>query len=275
MQPAIQQAISSMRERYYEPITLRDLAAEVFVSPFHFSRVFAKATGITPGRYLTAIRLFEAKRLLLTTSLTVADIVCTVGYSSVGTFTTRFTRAVGMTPSQYRAPEVRDLLVAVAPDFCRVPSLEALRRAGKHCVPGPQDGTASLTGSIELPPEAAPANILVGIFADRVPQSGPVAYKYLREVGSSRLDIHDIPAGRWNVVAVAERAGVEATGESILIGSLPQPVSIAPGRTGRLRLRMRELRPTDPPMAITLASPMSIEPDLGGATQLRALPAVA
>jgi len=55
----------------------------MFVSPFHFSRIFAKTVGLTPGRYLTALRLFEAKRLLLSTSLTVSDVVCSVGYSSV------------------------------------------------------------------------------------------------------------------------------------------------------------------------------------------------
>src|SRR5439155_19448265 len=120
-------------ERYFEPITLSALAAEVYVSPFHFSRIFARATGVTPGRFLTAVRLFEAKRLLLTTSLTVSDIVCSVGYSSVGTFTSRFARAVGMTPTQYRDPEVGELLVASAPHFQRLPSLPALRDAGRNC----------------------------------------------------------------------------------------------------------------------------------------------
>ncbi len=92
MHQAVQRTIESMHARYSEPITLADLASEVFVSPFYFSRIFAKATGVTPCRYLTAVRLFEAKRLLLTTGMTVSDIVCSVGYSSVGTFTSRFTR---------------------------------------------------------------------------------------------------------------------------------------------------------------------------------------
>ncbi|MFD1151045.1 helix-turn-helix domain-containing protein, partial [Saccharothrix hoggarensis] len=129
LRSAVRQAIACMHENYRETITLGRLAAEVFVSPFHFSRVFAKATGITPGRYLTAVRLFEAKRLLLTTSLTVSDIVCSVGYSSTGTFTSRFTRAVGMTPTQYRDPRVDEMLVALSPNLRRLPALPVLEAA--------------------------------------------------------------------------------------------------------------------------------------------------
>ena len=122
----------------------------MFVSPFHFSRMFAKATGVTPGRYLTAVRLFEAKRLLLTTSLTVSDIVCSVGYSSVGTFTSRFTRAVGMTPTQYREPEVGELLVALAPNFRGLPSLRTLRAAGRGCA-SLRSGDGVINGRMEMP----------------------------------------------------------------------------------------------------------------------------
>lgn len=121
IRPAVLQAITSIRDRYFESITLADLASEVFISRFHFSRMFADATGVTPGRFLTAVRLFEAKRLLLTTSLNVSDIVCSVGYSSVGTFTSRFSRAVGMTPTQYREPQVAELLVAISPTLQRIP----------------------------------------------------------------------------------------------------------------------------------------------------------
>lgn len=268
---AVQQAISSIRARYYEPITLTELASSVFVSPFHFTRVFAKATGVTPGRYLTAVRMFEAKRLLLTTSLTVADVVCSVGYSSIGTFTTRFTHAVGMTPSQYRDPAVRDLLVAVAPDFCRVPSIEALRNAGMHCAPVPPPDGESITGTIELPPDAAPANILVGVFHDAIPQRCPAAHQYLHHVGSSRLAIHGVPPGRWFVLAVAEHLEPVRFGGQVLIGTLREQVVVSPGSTTRVQLRMRNVSPTDPPLVITLARQLSHNSGPAGFPQRDAL----
>ncbi|GHF98734.1 AraC family transcriptional regulator [Amycolatopsis bullii] len=249
MQLAVQQAISAMRDRYFDPITLSQIAAEVFVSPFHLSRVFAELTGVTPGRYLTAVRLFEAKRLLLTTDLTVADVVCSVGYNSVGTFTSRFTKAVGMTPTQYRSPEVRELLLAVSPDFHRVPPAEALPGANGL----PVQGAASMSATVDLPAEAAPANVLVGLFAERIPQCGPVAYAAQAGVGSTRLTISDVPPGRWTVLAVAE--GAHGGGaESIYLGTVRQPVAVSPGGATRVYLRLRELQPTDPPIAITLAS---------------------
>lgn len=254
MHTSVKQAILSMRERYYDPITLHEIASEVFVSPFHFSRIFARDTGVTPGRYLTSIRLFEAKRLLLTTSLTVSDIVCSVGYSSVGTFTTRFTQSVGMTPTQYRDPEVSDLLVAVSPDFHQLPSLEELRRAGKSCVAVRPAIGGAISGVLQLPPGIGPANVLVGVFADSIPQCGPVAFTALPNVGSTEIALNNVPAGEWTVIAAAERAGGRSAPGDVYIGRLRKPVSVTAGRVTRIAMRMRKVEPTDVPIAITLAA---------------------
>jgi len=254
MHASVKQAILAMRERYYDPITLHEIAAEVFVSPFHFSRIFARDTGVTPGRYLTSIRLFEAKRLLLTTSLTVSDIVCSVGYSSVGTFTTRFTQSVGMTPTQYRDPEVSDLLVAVSPDFRQVPSTEELRRAGRSPAGVRPASGGSIAGLLQVPPELAPANVLVGVFADSIPQCGPVAFVTLANVGSTELVLSNVPEGEWTVLAVAQRAGDGGEPGEVYIGRLRKRVTVTTGLVTRVALRMRVVEPTDPPIAITLAT---------------------
>ena len=258
LRPAIRKAISSMYQRYAEPVTLSRLAAEVFVSPFHFSRVFAKATGVTPGRYLTAIRLFEAKQLLLGTDLTVSDIVCGVGYSSVGTFTSRFTRAVGMTPTQYRDPEVRQLMVAISPHYQRLPSPSALREAGIGAasrIDGIGPGTTTLAGRVELPPAPGPANVLIGVFNELVPQRSPVAWAVRTDVtAGEEFEIHGVPGGQWTVIAIGEHAP-DAQGRCFSIGTMRCPVPPGIPRRTAARLRMRPLQPTDPPIAITLATP--------------------
>ena len=249
--PAVLRAISAIHERYFDPITLADLAAEVYVSPFHFSRIFAKATGVTPGRFLTAVRLFEAKRLLLTTSLTVADIVCSVGYSSVGTFTSRFTRAVGMTPTQYRDPGVNDLLVALAPHLRRMPPLHLLREAGRNCA-SIRLGTGTITARFTSPTGAPPAQVLVGVFADAVPQSGPVAFGGLAGARAGELTIHGVPDGEWTVMAIAEHAA--GTPESTFsVATLPDAVHVAPHGRSFVSLGLRAPKPVDPPIAVTLA----------------------
>lgn len=253
--PAVGQAIASMYARYSEQVTLSKIAAEVFVSPFHFSRVFTKATGVTPGRYLTAIRLFEAKKLLLGTDLTVSDIVCSVGYSSVGTFTSRFTRAVGMTPTQYRAPEVRQLLVAMAPHYQRLPSSAALRDAEYGYASG-TSGMGTITGRIELLSDWGLANVLVGVFSEPVPQCSPVAFTcWTNTTSAADFEIHGVPSGQWTVIAIAEHApgtvrstfSFGTTSCGIDAGTTVQHVGI----------HMRSPRPTDPPIAITLATPTS------------------
>jgi AraC-like DNA-binding protein len=254
VQPAVLRAITLIQERYFEPITLSGLAAEVYVSPFHFSRIFAKATGVTPGRFLTAVRLFEAKRLLLTTSLTVSDIVCSVGYSSVGTFTSRFARAVGMTPTEYREPEVAELLVALSSHFQRLPSLRALRAAGRNCA-SLQEGTGMLSVRLDMPRGASPANVLVGVFADAVPQCGPVAFGGMANMRSGEMTIHGVPDGNWTVIAVAEHApvtGANGTPARFTVGSVASQV--LPFGQSIAAVQLRPPAHTDPPIAITLAS---------------------
>ncbi|MEU0532491.1 helix-turn-helix transcriptional regulator [Amycolatopsis tolypomycina] len=253
VQPAVLRAIEMILERYFEPITLSALASEVFVSPFHFSRIFAKATGVTPGRFLTAVRLFEAKRLLLTTSLTVSDIVCSVGYSSVGTFTSRFARAVGMTPTEYREPEVGELLVAHSAYFQRLPALRSLREAGSTCA-SLQGGNERLAVRLRFPNGAAPANVLVGVFADAVPQSGPVAFGGLADSESAGLTIHGVPEGTWTVIAVADHGAGRrpADGPAFTIGSAT--ATVTPFEPSEVAIRLRPPALTDPPIAITLAA---------------------
>jgi hypothetical protein len=203
---------------------------------------------VTPGRYLTAVRLFEAKRLLLTTSLTVSDIVCSVGYSSVGTFTSRFTRAVGMTPTQYRDPAVADLLIALSPSLQRIPSFDTMRAAGIDCALPQREGGA-LVGQLEMPDDRT-WHTLVGVFGDPIPQRGPVAFSALTHTGSSELIINNIPPGEWTVIAAAQCA----EGNDFTIGTMRTPLTVAYDETVTLDIEMRTRRLTDPPIAFTLAS---------------------
>ena len=88
--------------RYAEPLTVADLARAAGLSPAHFSREFRRTFGEPPHVYLLTRRLERAAALLRTTDMSVADICMAVGWSSVGSFTTSFTRVYGASPTAYR-----------------------------------------------------------------------------------------------------------------------------------------------------------------------------
>ncbi|WP_433528531.1 helix-turn-helix transcriptional regulator [Micromonospora sp. CA-263727] len=91
-----------MRGELSRPLPLEALARLAPFSPFYFHRLFKQATSMTPARFLAALRMAEARRLLLHSSLTVTAISAQVGYSSVGTFTTQFRRWVSLPPERFR-----------------------------------------------------------------------------------------------------------------------------------------------------------------------------
>jgi AraC-like DNA-binding protein len=78
------------------------VAARVGYSRYHFVRRFREAYGETPGQYLSRRRVERAKDLLRSANLTVTEICMLVGFSSLGTFCTRFKQQVGMTPGEFR-----------------------------------------------------------------------------------------------------------------------------------------------------------------------------
>jgi len=89
--------------RYREPLDVAALARAARLSPAHFSREFRRAFGESPHHYLLTRRLERAAALLRNTDRSVAEICFDVGLRSVGSFTTSFGRAYGLSPTAYRA----------------------------------------------------------------------------------------------------------------------------------------------------------------------------
>ena len=120
---------------YAEPVGIDSLAAEAGYSLAHFIRAFRAAYGETPGAYRTRRRVERACELLRSVNLSVTEICYLVGFTSLGSFSTRFTELVGLSPSAYRR--------------------EAARRGG----PAPIPGCFALMWRTGLPaPPGAPAS---------------------------------------------------------------------------------------------------------------------
>ena len=84
------------------PLSIKDLAREVRISPFHFIRQFEAVFGETPHQFRQASRIELARHLLATGQQSVTEVCMEVGFSSLGSFSVLFTRRVGETPSAYQ-----------------------------------------------------------------------------------------------------------------------------------------------------------------------------
>jgi AraC-like DNA-binding protein len=89
---------------YGRPLDVPTMAQHAFMSPAHFSRQFRAAYGETPYGYLMTRRI-ERAMALLRGGMSVTDACMTVGCTSLGSFSSRFTEIVGETPSAYRSRE--------------------------------------------------------------------------------------------------------------------------------------------------------------------------
>jgi AraC family transcriptional regulator len=98
----VRKAIELMRDNLHSPLTLSDIAGEVWLSVYHFLRVFKAATGQTPRRYLTSLRVDAARRHLAHSDVSVSDVAHLCGFSSPAHLSSAFARETGMSPSAYR-----------------------------------------------------------------------------------------------------------------------------------------------------------------------------
>jgi AraC-like DNA-binding protein len=98
----LRRARDHIDRNYAEPLDLDGLARVAGVSKYHFARTFEAAYGETPIRYLTRRRIERAQDLLRHANLTVTEVCMLVGFASLGSFSTRFTRLVGESPAAYR-----------------------------------------------------------------------------------------------------------------------------------------------------------------------------
>jgi len=104
LDPAVlRSSVHLMRSMATDRLSTVDVAEHTGYSPCHFIRMFSTSVGISPGLYLTALRIDAAKRRLLADSTPVIDVAASVGYDSLSSFTRRFRTMVGTSPGAFRA----------------------------------------------------------------------------------------------------------------------------------------------------------------------------
>ena len=102
-QDLIQQTLAILNARFSEPLSLQNLAAELYVSPYHLCRIFRKETGSTIHHYLEQIRLRVALDDVLPGGRDLSGVALDLGFSSHSHFTHAMRKAFGQPPSALRA----------------------------------------------------------------------------------------------------------------------------------------------------------------------------
>ncbi|HEY6541406.1 MAG TPA: AraC family transcriptional regulator [Ktedonobacteraceae bacterium] len=240
---AVERTIQVMHSHMHEALALEDLASVAYLSPSRFKHVFRHLIGIPPGEFLSALRLQAARHLLLTTPLSVTDICFEVGYNSMGSFTSRFTHLVGLSPRLLR------------------------QRARAFEPPAQETAVYSFTAASDIPgrrmllgqisgPESFQGTIYVGLFAGPVPQGRPVRCTKISSPGWYLLC--DVPDGIYHLRAAAFPVAADLhssllPGEKLLLGNNANPLIIRQGRvSGDTNLVLHAPRLTDPPLVMGL-----------------------
>ena len=239
MNSAAERAVTFIWEHYSEPLSLAEIAKSAQLSRFHLARVFRAATRVSPCRFLSAVRIFQARHMLLTTSTSITDIAFAVGYNSVGSFTNYFTASVGVSPRLFRR----------------------IAREGGFGFPVPVAGASpahgAVYGTIALPGGYAGARVYVGAFTTPVVQHAPAAAVLVDIPDDGRPSLYHlppVPRGKWfiHAVGVADSTDPEPwTRRTALVGA-HHPVSVAGGAAARAAISLRPRRMTDPPVLLAL-----------------------
>jgi AraC-like DNA-binding protein len=142
---SLRSARDLMDRRFADPLDLDRMASEAGFSKFHFARTFKDAFGETPANYLTRRRVERAKDLLRSANLTVTEVCMLVGFSSLGSFSSRFSELVGLSPRAFQRA--------------------AAARGGPPPIPGcfmmewsrPRSGVGTKSASLEKPSKRSPS----------------------------------------------------------------------------------------------------------------------
>ena len=240
---AVERAIQVMHSHLHEVLTLEDLASVAYLSPSHFTRTFHRLIGIPPGEFLSALRFQAARRLLLTTPLSVTDICFAVGYTSTGSFTSRFTHRVGLSPRllRQRAHAFEPLPIVAAEHYLTTPS----GMPGKNTLLGKISAPATFRGTI-----------YVGLFTGPIPQGRPVRCTKLSSPGWYLLNgmadgVYYLRAAAFPVAADLRSSLLP--GEKMLLGNNVSPLVIRHGHvSGDPDLVLHPPQLTDPPLVMGL-----------------------
>lgn len=238
---SVERAIRHMKASLAEPVDLDRLAEVAAISKFHFVRVFDQITGTTPHHFLACLRMQRAKERLLKSDITITDVCLEVGYNSLGTFSKTFSELVGVSPQEFRTMPRRLSAKQFATAIWRY--LAARKKISGPVIEGLVEGPSRPKGFT-----------FVGTFTRGVPLGVPASGTVM--IGHGRFAIERPKEAEFYLLAAllplsANFTDLVANLPIKLVASLRVTNDPASARE-RPVLRLRPLRPTDPPIVLAL-----------------------
>jgi len=99
----LRRVMAYIQSNLHRELRLAELSAVVHMSPYHFARLFKRATGVSPYRFVVHRRMDASIALLTTSTSSISSIARAVGFKTASHFATTFRRLTGVTPSAYQA----------------------------------------------------------------------------------------------------------------------------------------------------------------------------
>lgn len=241
----IDEVIDYIHANIYEPLPLSRLAGHAAYSPYHFTRIFKERIGVSPLYYVSAMRLQKAKDLLLRTNLSIREVGLEIGQQSLGTFTSRFTERVGVSPSQFRHSAAQAdnsfHLLQKLKDWTDTPLL-----IGHH--------QPTITGTVKA---TMPFHgfVLIGLFARPMPEGLPLYGTLLGSLGD--FSFANVRPGTYYLMATSVSWGMQAIDYMLPYSTLRtrsrEPIVVHPyAPVPHQHVTLHVPRPDDPPILISL-----------------------
>ncbi|GAA0323948.1 helix-turn-helix transcriptional regulator [Bacillus carboniphilus] len=238
----VEKAIEYMKEHIEEEITTEELANYVGYSTYHFIRIFKEITGVPPRHFLSAIRIESSKQLLLHSSSTHLKTLLSIGFRSIGSFSSRFKQFVGISPKKFRKEQ--DTYVT---------HLELYQEKKTNSGVQGYKKPPLMTCHIKTP-DYFKGILFVGLFPRPIPDQRPIVGTAISH--TTRYCVFtDIPPGEYFVLAAGLRWGMNPKhyflSEQSIRGKSDQ-ISVKMDSILDVKVELREPLPYDPPILINL-----------------------
>lgn len=240
---AVKLAIEYMKEHLDEDLTSEQLAAHVGYSPYHFTRVFKRVTGISPRQYLSALRIESGKIKLLKEPSLLTKILLAIGFQSAGSFNTRFKQFVGLSPKKFHHTSAE--LTKYMNEWEHKSLTTSLDDA---------ETFPKITCQITAPPTFR-GIIFVGLFPRPIPDQRPVVGTAINQNTRSCVFRH-IPPGTYYLLAAGIAWSLNLRDYFVLDKSLrgmyETAIEVDDTTNLNLTVALREPLPQDPPIVVNL-----------------------